>query len=204
MRNRHSERSNRRLFFRIFGALTIIALVWIIFFLPATQDDIPINQQNDTLAINESRTIPAEVSEFITFVTLSSDTVLPEETNIYAGMGVDQLSTTIESFIDRNSSSYHSMTNETEKMKEIAEELGKGKDEDNSEKTKKAFLIASDLLKNIQGIKNSEAIRSKAESIRDDVALEQQLENVKSYFVTVADEFRKMTGIKEKKCKTYS
>lgn len=198
MRSRQNDRSKRKLFFRIFGVFTIILLVWIIFFLPTSQTDNSDESQVDTLALNDNGTIPAEVSDFVTFVRLSSDTITSNETDEYASMGIEQLSLTIESFIDRNSSSYHSMTRDTDEMKEIAGELSGNKVEDGSEKAKKAFLIAAELL-NMQGIANSDVIKSRAEAINKDVPLEKQLDNVKSYFLTVSDAFREMTGMEEKK-----
>lgn len=199
MHNRQAERSKRKIFLRIFGALTIVFLIWVIFFFPRSQNQAPVSDSTDTLAHNDEVTIPAEVSDFVTFVELSSDTVTAEETNEYASMGIEQLSITLESFIQRNAKNYHSMTSRTDELKNIAKELEKDKNDSNSEKAKNAFLIAADILGTIQGMEESD-IKAKAEQIKENLDLEQQLEQVKNCFITFADVFKEMTGIETKVC----
>jgi|GEM_PF-3900464 len=198
MRNRQAERSKRALFLRIFGALAIIILVWVIFFLPKSQDETQLRNPADTLAHKDAETIPAEVSDFVTFVKLSRDTVTSDEASIYSSMGIEQLSITLESFIDRNAENYHSLTSKTDELKSLSADLEKGSANNNTDKARKAFLIAADVLESIFGKQKVIDVKTKAEAIDENVVLEKQLDQVKDYFVSASDVFREISGIEDK------
>lgn len=198
MRNRHAERSSRKIFFRIFAVIAAVILIWVIFFLPDSGNKSPNGEMTDTLAINDGNTIPAEVSDFITFVKLASDTIVSEETKEYAGLGIEQLSIALESFIERNASNYHSLSSQTNEMKSIAGEIENADAGNASEKAREAFLIAAEVFEDIRGENKPDSLKQKAEQIREDVAINDQLENVKDYFLYAADALRQMTGMEDK------